>query len=479
MIHKITYHTLLEKFYGSIYDVDRKLLMDESGLKKAIESLSRQIYDFGVKNSDRVVLSCLSPVFFIISFFSLLRINAVPVLLPGQITLYELNLLDNQGDFLCVISDQDRWKDSFSTHQPLTFSDYEGYLYLIKNETKPLKELSGMICQPTSGTTGTVKICVRDEYGCIAEPVNHAKTVECRPASIYCPLALNHAYGFGTAFLQAFLSSSMLYLSSSVNPRTIINLFHEKAIDLFTATSNIVELLSEAKISKEIFIPRYIYTAGSPLEKSVAGNFYQRFNKNVFASYGSTETGEMCIERIEGIYETGNVGKPLAYTKIRLKADEEYQYIQVSNPSQMFGYLNEKGLIEKPFLEEGIWHSTGDVGHEDSAGRILVQGRKNNLINVFGKKVNPTEVECFIKTINGVKDVAVFAGHHRSGSELVYALVQCSDSLKIEDIITKCKHNLMHYKVPVKIKRVAEIPRNISGKLIKNKISLLPSNVKE
>ena len=470
-IHNNTFATLLEQFTGSIIDLDNNMSINERLLKNTIEQMEKLFYKNGMQKLSVVALICDSPVFFIISFFSLIKYGVIPVLLSKKTTKHELEILDKDITIQYILTDTNNWDEAEYKSYPINCLNYIGLLYVKDQQENIYCDLKGMILQPTSGTTGMLKLCVRDEYGCIAEPVNHAHTVKYIPSSIFCPLPLNHAYGFGTAFLQTMISSSNLFVCNEVNPKKIIRSFNENKIELFTGIPAIYDLINKTRTDKRISIPEKLYTAGSPLDKALSEKFYYNFHKYIHSSYGSTETGEMCIELEDGIFKTGNVGKPLKYTEISIKENEAVKDILVKNPSFMVGYL-ENGYIKKPDFNENGWYITGDLGTIEKEGRITIMGRSKNIINVFGVKVNPFEVEQVIKTFPNVDDVFVFAGKHRSGSDLVYALIQCREDIdvNVEEIKKYCDKLLTSQKIPTKIKVTQHMPRNSSGKIVREEV---------
>jgi acyl-CoA synthetase (AMP-forming)/AMP-acid ligase II len=87
----------------------------------------------------------------------------------------------------------------------------------------------------------------------------------------------------------------------------------------------------------------------------------------------------------------------------------------------MAGYLTPEG-IDSSAIHEG-WFQNGDLGFIDAAGRVHLVGRESEVVNVFGMKVIPSEVESVIRDFPGVADVKVYAGQHRSGSQIVKAAV--------------------------------------------------------
>jgi long-chain acyl-CoA synthetase len=106
--------------------------------------------------------------------------------------------------------------------------------------------------------------------------------------------------------------------------------------------------------------------------------------------YGQTESGPVlsCNRPRIGL-KMDTVGPPLANTEVRIAADGE---ILVKGELVMMGYWRNDALTEKTVIDG--WLHTGDVGHVDGAGRIVITDRKKDLIvNDKGDNVSPQKVE--------------------------------------------------------------------------------------
>ncbi len=106
--------------------------------------------------------------------------------------------------------------------------------------------------------------------------------------------------------------------------------------------------------------------------------------------YGQTESGPVisCNRPSAGI-RMDTVGPPLKNTEVRIAADGE---IMVRGEGVMTGYWRNPDESAR-VLQDG-WLATGDVGHLDDQGRIVITDRKKDLIiNDKGDNVSPQRVE--------------------------------------------------------------------------------------
>jgi acyl-coenzyme A synthetase/AMP-(fatty) acid ligase len=113
---------------------------------------------------------------------------------------------------------------------------------------------------------------------------------------------------------------------------------------------------------------------------------------------------------------------------------------------------------------------TGDLAKVDSAGAIHIIGRTKEVINVAGFKVLPGEVESVLAKLNGVVEVAVYAGKHRSGSEIVKAAIVSVRPIPLSEVKAHCNDFLAEYKRPEIINFLPALPRSLSGKLLRGQL---------
>ena len=130
-------------------------------------------------------------------------------------------------------------------------------------------------------------------------------------------------------------------------------------------------------------------SGGAPLNPDV-GLFFQAMGITLLQGYGQTESAPVisCNRPKAGI-KMDTVGPPMKNTEVRIAEDGE---ILVRGELVMKGYWRNPAQTEKA-LQDG-WLHTGDVGHLDEAGRIVITDRKKDLIiNDKGDNVSPAKVE--------------------------------------------------------------------------------------
>jgi acyl-CoA synthetase (AMP-forming)/AMP-acid ligase II len=329
---------------------------------------------------------------------------------------------------------------------------------------------------PTSGTTGRSKVAIRTAQQAVAEAMHYIDTMQITSDDrILCVVPMSHAYGFGVGFMVSLLSGATLLTMRQFNPRTIARALSEKRITIFPAVPAMLELIVRAA-APGATMPRLVLAAGAPLAEGTAAAFWQQTGRRVTPLYGTTETGGITVAvGQQGDPPTGCVGRPMEGVEARVVAipgagelAAGVGRLHIRSSSMMSGYLTPQ-RIDRDSLDDG-WFETGDLARIDEEGRIHLVGREKEIINVFGMKVVPSEVEEVIGALPGVREVKVYGAIHRSGSEIVKAAVAADADVDMAAIRKHCDAQLAPYKRPQMIHLVEALPRSPLGKILRDKL---------
>ena len=138
-------------------------------------------------------------------------------------------------------------------------------------------------------------------------------------------------------------------------------------------------------------------SGGAPLNPEV-GIFFHSLGLTLLQGYGQTEAAPVisCNRPKVGL-KMDTVGPPLMNTEVRIAEDGE---ILVRGELVMQGYWRNEAMTERALIDPGsgpgagAWLHTGDVGHLDDKGRIVITDRKKDIIVLDkGDNVAPAKVE--------------------------------------------------------------------------------------
>jgi acyl-CoA synthetase (AMP-forming)/AMP-acid ligase II len=223
---------------------------------------------------------------------------------------------------------------------------------------------------------------------------------------------------------------------------------------------------------------RFLSTAGAPMAREVLTRMQHVLGVPVLDHYGSSETAQIASNcPPPGPSKPGTVGIP--WPGILKIVDEEgcpvptgeRGEVMITGPSVMAGYLNAPERNHAIFLDG--WYRTGDVGSLDRDGFLTLHGREKEIINRGGEKISPVEVDQALMRHPGVAQAAAYAvPHPRLGEDIAAAVVLNPGALVTPLELREFLYaELAQFKVPRRIAIVDELPRGITGKVLRRRLT--------
>jgi fatty-acyl-CoA synthase len=113
--------------------------------------------------------------------------------------------------------------------------------------------------------------------------------------------------------------------------------------------------------------------------------------------------------------------------------------------------------------------SSGDIGHFDTAGRLFIDGRADDMIVSGGENVFPAEVKELLTAHDSVREAAVVGVPEDEFGQRLRAFVVLLDghALSAQEVRDHVRRNLARYKVPREVVFLDRLPRNPTGKVLK------------
>ena len=280
----------------------------------------------------------------------------------------------------------------------------------------------------TSGSTGTPRAAVHTHESIGASVRGSAKRLGAQPSDhwLLC-IPPSHVGGF-SVFCRAHLGGNGL---------TVLPTFDADEVMRAAATGATHASLVPTAL-RRIDSARFelILLGGSKMPAELPDN--------VVTTYGLTET-------MGGIVYDG---VPLDEVQLRIVEGE----IHVQCPMLMRCYRD--GAVP------GKWFPTGDLGSLDESGRLIVEGRRGQLIVTGGEKVWPHVVEDALASHPEVIDCAVLGVPDVEwGARVVAWVVSRSHDLSLDDVRGWVRDRLSSFHAPKEIRIVERIPRTALGKL--------------
>lgn len=199
----------------------------------------------------------------------------------------------------------------------------------------------------------------------------------------------------------------------------------------------------------------------------------------VLTAYGLSEaTGlvTMCRRGDPAEVVAGTSGRAVPGTEVKvIGADGAAQpagepgEVLVRGHQVMSGYFEDPAATARA-VDPGGWLHTGDVGVLDGDGNLRITDRLKDMFIVGGFNAFPAEIEQLLARHPGVAEAAVVGVPDARLGEVGRAFVVRSagaSGLTAEGLIGWARREMANYKVPREVEFVAELPRNASGKVLK------------
>ena len=213
---------------------------------------------------------------------------------------------------------------------------------------------------------------------------------------------------------------------------------------------------------------RHAFVGTAPLPGTTATSFTETFGIPCLQSYGMTEVLLSSAPRVDDpAPET--VGHPLPGVELSFLDAEGRPAgggeIYLRTPSALDGYLDLETGLASPALTDG-WMPTGDTGHLDDHGRLVITGRSKDLIIHGGANVSPPAVEDVLLAHPAIVDAGVTGRDHPFwGEEVVAHVVAEGDAPDASELGDWCRQRLAPDAVPTSFRFREELPRGSTGKL--------------
>jgi len=214
---------------------------------------------------------------------------------------------------------------------------------------------------------------------------------------------------------------------------------------------------------------RLVAHAGAPCPESVKRRLIELFpDGTTWEFYGSTEGQFTACRSEEWLERPGTVGRARPGRTMSVDADG---HLWCAAPEHArFTYYGDPEKTAQAWreTEHGPAFTVGDVGRIDDDGYVYLDGRRTDLIISGGVNVYPLDVENALREVPGVEDIAVFGRADEEWGQAVVAAVVGTAS--VADLVAAARERLAPAKRPKDHVFLDELPRNPTGKVLRDRL---------
>ncbi len=333
-----------------------------------------------------------------------------------------------------------------------------------------------MVVMYTSGTTGRPKGCLQSHRALLATIGNYNNNFgldNVRTHLVAVPLF--HVGGLGSTMATLGAAGTCVFCPE-IREDIVFSLIEKYQVESILFTPPTVRQLATSPLRKEFDISSLKVMIGPSGMESAETLALVRENLGVkfFGIYGQTEAAGAIITSSDEELKlrSNSYGHEQLYYAARIVDDQgkdvDEGELILRGPTLMSGYLHNEEATQAAFREG--WYYTGDVFRRESDGSLTMKDRKKYLIKTGGENVYPSEIELPLREHPAIVDVCVLGVTDEHWGEKVVAFVQQEENqaLSEEQLSDYLRTKVARYKVPKQWLMVSEIPRNHSGKVLRD-----------
>ncbi|MBY0297938.1 MAG: AMP-binding protein [Methylobacterium sp.] len=227
---------------------------------------------------------------------------------------------------------------------------------------------------------------------------------------------------------------------------------------------------------------RHGITAGEALSPHLLAEWTAATGKPLYEALGMSEVSTY-ISTCPGVpVKPGSPGCPQPGRRVAILPPEGEPVplaagqtgllaVHRSDPGLMLGYWNRPE--EEAAVMRGEWFTGGDLARFDEDGYVWFEGRHDDLMNAFGYRVSPNEVEAVLVTHPDVQEAAVAERAVRADVRVIaaYVVPKPGTAPRREDLLAWCQERLAGYKCPREVVFLEALPRTPNGKVQRKRLA--------
>jgi long-chain acyl-CoA synthetase len=299
-------------------------------------------------------------------------------------------------------------------------------------------------------------------------------------------MPLSHSFGLARVRCSIIAGNTMVFLNGFGNLVTFydhLEKFKGSVISTVPAGLQFLIKLSKDRISNFSSQIKMIELGSSPMSKEEKISLTKILPfTNICMHYGLTEASRSTFLNFkDDIKFADSVGKQNYGTDIKIfnsngkesvEGESGEICIKGTNLFSKYIFCNDKASFY------GNYFRTGDFGYMNNLGYLFFEGRKDDMINVAGKKVSPLEIEKSINEISFVNESACIEVKNKKNDLIeIIAFVSVNSEESFQSLVNKIKkylkNKIEYYKIPSTFINIDTIPKTTSGKILRNKLKEL------
>jgi len=506
---------------------DRDLRFTYAEFDRRVDDLAKGFLSMGLKKGDHLGIWATNVPDWNTILFACARLGLVSVTVNTGYKLHELEYLMKQSDLACICV-IDGFKDSdyvamvnelvpelktaprgHLSSEKFPFLKYVVYVGQQKHrgmysfnellllgqhsDEKEFRLIEASLdrndvvnMQYTSGTTGFPKGVMLTHRNILNNGLGIGDNQRLSDKDIVClPVPLFHCFGLVLGMMAILTHGSTAAMVEWFDPLIVLaTVQKEKCTALYGVPTMFIAVLNHPMFKMfDLSSLRTGIMAGSPCPIEAMRKVIDLMHMSeVTICYGLTESSPVMTQThfddtIEVKVET--VGRALDGVEVTIRDAETGEECPDGIHGEFCcrGYSTMKGYYKMPeetakCIDETGWLHSGDLGVKTNDGNFKVTGRIKDMIIRGGENISPKEIEDYLYTMPGIKDVSVVGiASEKYGEEAgAFIILHPDAAISEEDVRDFCRGQISRFKIPKYVFFTDAFPLTSSGKIQKYKL---------
>ncbi|GAA4355899.1 acyl-CoA synthetase [Kangiella marina] len=508
----IDQHTSTDKASQEALIIENDVLGQASVTYDELSCLTAQFANLldshGLTHGERILIRLPNSIEYPVSFFGAIKFGAVAVPTSTLLSANEVAYLAKDSGAKVLVTDKAMWPELAAelgdTQVELVLLIGKGGFesssvkpserYKLVELTQALAEQSSefqshrsKVNDPaylvyTSGTTGYPKGVLHAQRALLGRlpasqywfDLDDSKTERIMHSGKF-----NWTYVLGSALMDPLLHGhTVIAYEGGNDAETWPKLIQKHECSIFIGVPTIYRQIIQKTDYQASDLPslKHCMSAGEHLSDEMQQAWEGRFGKPIYEAIGMSEVSYYISQHKDAAVVPGAAGfvQPGHYVEL---LDENQKPVKEGEEGMICIHENDPGLFlsywqlpdETEKARHDGWFFTGDYARKDKQGYIWFLGRKDDIINTFGFRVSPHEVERVIKAHDGVADCVAIGEEIGPDKTLVSICVikESGYELSEDELLDYGLKHLAKYKAPKKVHFMESYPRTKNGKVLR------------
>jgi acyl-CoA synthetase (AMP-forming)/AMP-acid ligase II len=364
----------------------------------------------------------------------------------------------------------------------VSLSEPERYTAPPRAELPVVEQLSPVMLQYTSGTTGTPKGVLLHHRALVNVAALTMAAAELSAGAVCLnPLPTFHTASCVVSTLGPLWLGGTMVLLNRFEPVAALAAIRAEGVGVLMSVPTVLGAVVEATRADAGPAPKLdaVLVGASNVPASMIETVERLFGASVHNLFGQTELGPvLTLTRRDDTRAdlVGTVGRPIPHTECRIADPVTGETLPLGESGeicargfqQLMEYYRDPEATARAVDADG-WLHLGDLGSMDERGLVRLTGRLKDLIIRGGENIAPAEIENRLVTHPAVLDATVLGMPDERWGEVVVAAVRLREPLADPEaeLIEYAHAGLAKYKVPARVVVLDEFPMTPSGKVQK------------